>query len=137
MIDWLRALRAKKAAPLTGAPVVRRLKTYSAESGYVYQYWYAGHRAAERASEAGTDYVFEVSSDRKTYAQVAVFLAADVVASWERQNARTLAATEQYAIAKLALFRAFDERPDPDAMRFPVRISHNDVDAIAETLGWN
>ena len=45
MFDWL---RKKKDAPLTGAPAVRRQKTYSAESGYVYQYFYEGQRPAAR-----------------------------------------------------------------------------------------
>jgi len=43
MLNWL---RKKKEAPLTGAPAVRRQKTYSAESGYVYQYFYEGQRPA-------------------------------------------------------------------------------------------
>ena len=33
-----RSLFSRKDAPLAGAPAVRRLKTYSARSGYVYQY---------------------------------------------------------------------------------------------------
>ena len=35
---------SKKPLPLTGAPAVRRLKSYSAQSGYVYQYFYEGQR---------------------------------------------------------------------------------------------
>jgi hypothetical protein len=127
MIDWVRRLLGEKHAPLEGAPPVRRLKTYSAESGYVYQYFYEGHR--------GPEYVFRVSSDRKTYHAVAVVLAADVLAAWERDRSRELNAKEQYAVAKLALLQAFDERSRPEQMGRPVSIRPADIDAIAERLG--
>jgi hypothetical protein len=127
MIDWVRRMLGGKRAPLAGAPAVRRTKTYSAQSGYVYQYFYEGHRGAE--------YVFQVCSDRKRYFPVPVLLAPDVLDSWQRDRARELSSKEQYAVAKLALFQAFDERERPAQMAEPVRIRAADIDAIAETLG--
>jgi hypothetical protein len=123
---------SKKPAPLTGAPAVRRQKTYSAQSGYVYQYFYQGHRAS--SSERGTEYVFDVSSDRKTSLPVSVFVSDAVVENWQNQSGRILSATEQYAIAKMSLFQAFDERQTPEAMREGVRVSPGDVPAILATL---
>ena len=80
MFDWL---RKKQEAPLTGAPPVRRQKTYSAESGYVYQYFYEGQRAAERDGSAGAQYLFSVSSDRKSSGPVSVFLSEQALGSWQ------------------------------------------------------
>ena len=122
----------KKPAPLAGAPAVRRQKTYSAESGYVYQYFYEGHRPS--STEQGTEYVFDVSSDRKTSTPVSVLINDAAVASWQNESGRTLSATEHYAIAKMALFQAFDERESPEAMRATVHVAPNDVQAILAAL---
>ncbi len=65
---WLR----NKPEPLRGAPAVRRQKAYSAQSGYVYQYYYQGQRPS--SPEPGTEYVFDVSSDRRTSRPVSVFV---------------------------------------------------------------
>ena len=137
MIDWLRrlGLRKETLAPLTGAPVVRRLKTYSAASGFVYQYFYAGHRPGNTAGIPAIEFVFEVSADRKTSFPVSVLLKEESVAAWQREHSRDLNAAEQYAVAKLALFQAFDGRLNPAEARLPVHIRPADLDLIAETLG--
>ena len=128
----LSRLFGRKPAPLAGAPAVRRQKTYSAQSGYVYQYFYEGHRPS--SSERGTEYVFDVSSDRKTSSPVSVIIGDAALASWQNESGRTLSATEQYAIAKMALFQAFDERESPDAMREAVHVAPADVQAILAAL---
>jgi hypothetical protein len=131
MWGWLR----KKPAPLTGAPQVRRQKTYSAQSGYVYQYYYEGQREAARGRERGAEYVFAVTADRKSSFPVSVFVSADAVAAWEQRHGRSLTATERYALAKMALFGAFDQRENPGRMREEVRLQPADVEAILERLG--
>jgi hypothetical protein len=130
MFDWLR----KKEAPLSGAPAVRRQKTHSAESGYVYQYFYEGWRAASREGVAGTQFVFNVSADRKSSFPVSVFVADAAFGSWQREHARDLSSTERYAVAKLALFQTFDLRPDPAAMSEEVRITAEDVELFLATI---
>lgn len=125
----------KKQQPLTGAPPVRRQKTYSAQSGYVYQYYYEGHRPYNRDRDKGAEYVFDVSADRKTSRPVSVLLSDTAVEDWENRHGRTLPGSERYAIAKMALFQAFDERPDPAAMTADVRVRAADVEAILITLG--
>jgi hypothetical protein len=137
MIDWLRrfGLRKETPATLTGAPVVRRVKTYSASSGFVYQYFYAGHRSADSGRASATEFVFEVSANRKTSFPVSVLLEEESVAFWQREHSRDLNSTERYAIAKLALFQAFDERLNPDEARLPVHIRPADLDLIAGNLG--
>jgi hypothetical protein len=122
----------KAPAPLSGAPAVRRQKTYSAQSGYVYQYFYEGHRPA--VARGGTEYVFDVSSDRKTSAHVSVVVSDEALESWQRERGRKLSSSEQYAIAKMALFQAFDERENPDAVREAVHVDAGHVRAFLETL---
>ena len=130
----LRNLFGKKALPLTGAPAVRRLKSYSAQSGYVYQYFYEGQRPSS-AGESGTEYVFTVSADRKTYHPVSVLVGEGEVRAWKQAHGRELASTERYAVSKMALFQAFDERATPPLMKQEVRVRGTDMAAIIETLG--
>src|SRR5215471_7559985 len=109
----LRNFFSKKPQPLTGAPAVRRLKSYSAQSGYVYQYFYEGQRPFRSGGESGIEYVFTVSADRKTYHPVSVMVMEAALAAWEQTHERALSSTERYAIGKMALFQAFDERGTP------------------------
>ncbi|MSV29937.1 MAG: hypothetical protein EXQ52_14510 [Bryobacterales bacterium] len=131
MLKWF---RAAKEAPLKGAPSIRRQKTYSGQSGYVYQYFYEGCRAAERNSSSGTQYVFRVSSDRRTDANHSIFVAEAAVSAWEQANGRPLNSTERYAVAKLALFQAFDERPTPEDAKREVAVEAADVETFLATL---
>jgi hypothetical protein len=125
----------RKPDPLTGAPRVKRLKTYSAQSGYVYQYHYLGHRGARRKEGQGAEYVFDVSAGREEYRPVSVFVPARATASWEARKGRALIPAERYAIAKMALFQAFDERAEPGALSAGVLVRPADVDAILDVLG--
>jgi hypothetical protein len=131
----LRDFFAKKPLPLTGVPTVRRLKSYSAQSGYVYQYSHEGQRPFHGGGESGTEFVFTVSADRKTFHPVSVLVTEGALRDWELAHASTLSSTERYAISKLALFQAFDERAAPDLMKQNVRVRAADVAAIIETLG--
>ena len=130
MLNWFR----KKEAPLTGAPTVRRQKTHSAQSGYVYQYFYEGQRAAQRDGAPGTQYVFNVSADRKSSFPVSVFVGDEELDGWQREYERELGSTERYAVAKMALFQAFDEREAPAAMSEEVRVQAADVESILASL---
>jgi hypothetical protein len=124
MLAWLRRLgRREQPPPLAGAPAVRRLKTYSAASGYAYQYFYQGHR--------GNEYVFQVSADRRTYFSLAVLVSDAAL----QASPRELNSTERYAVAKMALFQAFDERAGPDQMRQPIQVRPEELAAIVAQLG--
>ncbi|MBV8052429.1 MAG: hypothetical protein JOZ80_14660 [Acidobacteriaceae bacterium] len=89
---------------------IRRMKTYTGEQGYVYQYYFVGKRAGNDL-EAGqnTEYIFDVTADRKTMFAVSVFLPTAVVDSWTRTHSRALTDAEQYGAVKMRLFKAFDE----------------------------
>jgi hypothetical protein len=131
----LRNFFSRKPLPLTGAPAVRRLKSYSAQSGYVYQYFYEGQRAFRSGGESGIEFVFTVSADRKEFHPVSVLVSENALLAWEQAHDHTLSSTERYAISKMALFQAFDERATPDLMKQEVRVRAADVSAINETLG--
>lgn len=113
---------------------MRRQKTHSAQSGYVYQYFYEGQRSASRDGAPGTQYVFNVSADRKSSFAVSVFVGDEAVEEWQGGHARQLSATERYAVAKMALFQAFDERDAPTMMSEEVRVQAPDVELILATL---
>lgn len=132
MFDWLK--KKPKEPPLAGAPAVRRQKTYSAESGYVYQYYYLGYRACERAAAPGVEYVFDVSADRKLWFPVPVFVSSSGLHFWQTAHGCELNSSEQYAVAKLSLLRAFDERAGPAAMTAAVQPTSEEIESILERL---
>jgi len=55
------------------------------------------------------EYVFDVTSDRKTTLRLAFFLPDEAVQRWATRHGRSLNDAEQYGAAKLRLFRAFDD----------------------------
>ena len=67
---------------------VRRVKSYSAANGFVYQYF--GLRILVRQSALET---------------------------WARSNGRALTSSEEYAVAKMRLFQAFDEGAVPPGLQ--------------------
>lgn len=89
---------------------IRRMKTYTGEQGYVYQYYFVGKRPA--AVDSSTEYVFDVTSDRKTTFSVSIFLPREALDSWTRSHGRSLTDAEQYAAVKMRLFQGFDEIED-------------------------
>ncbi|MBI3664944.1 MAG: hypothetical protein HY236_01765 [Acidobacteria bacterium] len=127
----------RKPAPsmaLRGAPSVRRQKTYSAQTGLVYQYFYEGHRASERTRRPGNEYVFLVSTDRKSNFPLTVFLPAATVESWQQLHGRKLSPTEQYAAVKMSLFETFDERADLGPANAEVEIDEEAIERLLATL---
>ena len=90
------------------------MKTYTAESGYVYQYYFVGKRGAlPKAPEApATEFIFDVTPDRKTMYAVSVFLKPEALAAWASAHKRGLTDTEQYAAAKMRLLLGFDQIED-------------------------
>lgn len=121
MWNWLKAF-APSRAPLSGAPQRRRIKTYSADTGYVYQYVYEGFR---RGND-GNEYVFAVTADRKNYVPVSVRITAAATPP-------DLSPTERYAVAKLALMRALDHRDLPQLSE-PIQPGLEEVGDILRQL---
>jgi len=75
----------------------------------VYQYQFQEVKSSRRGFRPGKDFIYLVSVDRKTMFPIGVFLSREAVDRWAKQNGRALSGTEEYAIAKMRLFRAFDK----------------------------
>ena len=92
---------------------VRRVKSYSAANGYVYQYcFYEVNRISHQGSPAG-EFVYAISADRKTTFSLSILVLRPALESWAQTNGRPLSSSEEYAIAKMRLFQAFDDGDVP------------------------
>ena len=86
-----------------------RVKSYSSDTGYVYQYYFYEAQQARRGLSSGREYVYMVSADRKTTFPIKVFVRQDALRRWCQATGRELTGTEEYAAAKMRLFQGFDE----------------------------
>jgi hypothetical protein len=118
------------------SPPLRRMKTYTAESGYVYQYVYVGKREAlrEAPESPATEFIFDVTRDRKTIFAISVFLGVAAVEAWAAAHGRKLTEPEQYAAAKMRLQRGFDEIGSVDLRQHPRHLSISS-EQLEELLG--
>jgi hypothetical protein len=112
---------------------IRRIKTYTGSQGYVYQYYFVGKRPSQ-LSEA-SEYIFDVTSDRKLTYAVCVFLARQVVVAWAEAHGRALTDSEQYAAVKMRLFRAFDEVEDMQAQGRNLQLDLQSLEESLASLG--
>lgn len=111
-----------------------RIKLYTAESGYVYQYFFVESRPVKRLwASRGTAFVFSASRDRKSYYAVEVTVEEVALEAWAVAHGRTLSDTEKYAVAKMRLFRAFDESPAEHLLR-RVRVDPANIESLLEPL---
>ena len=88
---------------------VRRVKSYSAADGYVYQYYFFEGNRAQRGACHGGEFTYVVSADRQSAFPFKIFVHQSALESWSAQNGRPLTSSEEYAVAKMRLFQAFDE----------------------------
>jgi hypothetical protein len=137
MLGWFKRKISSKQLPmpLEGAPEVRRQKTYQSQSGFVYQYYFAGSRRSSSALGPGFEFIFPTSSGPKQEFMAAVHISDAGVSEWERNKGRELLSKERYAIAKMALFAAFDGRSTVEEMREPVLAGATEVAEYLEQLG--
>ena len=122
---------------MSKVPAVRRLKTYTGAQGYVYQYYFVGERRAlpDDPEAPATEFVFDVTSDRKHTYAVSVLLPDSTVATWSKSHGRPLSEAEKYAAAKLRLFRAFDELDDMMTKGRRLTIDANLLEEALSSLG--
>ena len=113
---------------------VRRIKAYSAESGYVYQYQFQDVHPAKQGGAAGNEYVYYVSADRKSMFPIRIFVRRDALDQWTKQTGRVLTGTEEYAVAKMRLFQALDEVEDFATKRPDLVVDGANLGALLERL---
>jgi hypothetical protein len=117
---------------------IRRLKTYTGSQGYVYQYYFVGKRPAPASGGQESDaseYIFDVTSDRKLTYAVSIFLPHRVVAAWAEAHGRPLGDSEQYAAVKMRLFRAFDELEEMQAHGRQLQVDLQFLEESLPSLG--
>ncbi len=122
---------------LVSDKTIRRLKTYAGAQGYVYQYYFVGQRPAlaDDPEAPATEFVFDVTSDRKLTFAVSVFLQEKAASAWASTHGRLLTEPEQYGAAKLRLFRAFDELEDVKTQGRRLVIDIQSLEDALATLG--
>jgi hypothetical protein len=113
---------------------IRRMKTYTGSQGYVYQYYFVGKRPAPGNATA-TEYIFDVTSDRKTTFAVSVLVERAALSSWTETHGRAPTEAEEYAAAKMRLFQAFDEVEDMRAKGRNLLVDKAGLDIAFSTLG--
>lgn len=114
--------------------IVRRIKSYSADTGFVYQYQFHDAVPAERNGEPGNEYIYYVSADRKTMFPLKIFVGRAAREDCARRVGRALNGTEEYAVAKMRLFQAFDEAEDLAATRPELVVDSSNIETLLERL---
>ena len=111
-----------------------RVKSYSAATGYVYQYYFYEVEKSKRGSAAGTEYVYMASVDRKHVFPVRIFVRKDALEKWSARTGRQFTGTEEYAVAKMRLFQAFDEVEGFSAKTPDLLVDESNLDALLSQL---
>lgn len=115
----------------------RRMKAYTGQTGYVYQYYFVGRREALAADPEAPaiEYIFDATADRKQMFSVSVFVKRSALEAWQATHGRALTEPEQYAAAKLRLFQGFDEVPDMKEHGRRLAVAGDEVLGLLEQLG--
>jgi hypothetical protein len=114
---------------------VRRMKSYTGGQGYVYQYYFVGNRPAVEPGTPATEYIFDVTSDRKVTYAVSVLVESAALEAWAEAHGRTPTEAEEYGAAKMRLFRAFDEIEDMMTSGRQLRVGLAELEEAFGTLG--
>src|SRR4051812_3704166 len=109
------------------------MKTYTAETGLVYQYYFVGKRRA--LDGAASEFIFDVSSDRKMRFSVSVLLEDVALSEWRNSHGRALVDAEVYAAAKMQLHRSFDEKEDLFTEGRQLKVDAGALETFLASLG--
>jgi hypothetical protein len=117
---------------------VRRIKSYSAANGYVYQYYFFEVNRIGYEGEPAGEFIYAISADRKTTFGVRIIVLQSALEDWARANGRALTSSEEYAVAKMRLFQAFDEGAVPLAADAAAEVSlvvdRSNLEALLQLL---
>lgn len=114
--------------------VPRRVKTYSAATGYVYQYYFYEVKKSRHGNTPGTHYVYMVSVDRHEVFPLNIFVVNEALEKWSARAGQQLTGTEEYAVAKMRLFQAFDEVQGLGAKTADLLVDDANLDALLSEL---
>ena len=113
---------------------VRRVKSYSAATGYVYQYYFYEVEKSRRGPSLGTEYVYMVSVDRQRVFPLRIFVQQDALEKWSARTGQKLTGTEEYAVAKMRLFQAFDEIEGLAAQPPDLTVDNSNLETLLSQL---
>src|SRR5512133_3719069 len=113
---------------------LRRVKTYTAQTGYVYEYYFVGQREAKSAGTPATEYIFDVISDRRARYSISILVTSGALETWAGNHGRKLSSPEQYAAAKLRLQQGFDEISDMLAEGRTLDVSSSNIEGVLSPL---
>jgi hypothetical protein len=118
------------------ARIGRRYKVYAAETGTSYRYFFESQRHVVRpeGQGAGSDFTFAVTADQCLPFTLRVFVSKRALAAWQQSHGRELDANEQYAAAKMRLFRAFDELESLREQALGLVVDETNVEELLEPL---
>ena len=111
-----------------------RVKSYSAATGYVYQYYFYEVEKSKRGAAEGTEYVYMASVDRKHVFPVRIFVQKAAIENWSARTGREFTGTEEYAVAKMRLFQAFDEVEGLSAKTPDLLVDESNLDSLLAQL---
>jgi len=118
---------------------VRRVKSYSAADGYVYQYYFFEGNRAQRDGSPGGEFTYVISADRRSAFPFKIFVEQSALDAWAKLNGRPLTSSEEYAVAKMRLFQAFDEgsvqAPPGGKQRGEVLVDESNLEDLLGQLG--
>jgi hypothetical protein len=117
---------------------VRRVKSYSAANGYVYQYcFYEVNRIVDEEGSTG-EFIYAISTDRQSTFGLRILVRQAALQAWARENGRPLSTSEEYAVAKMRLFQAFDEGAVPltakEAATVSLIVDESNLDELLRSL---
>ena len=115
----------------------RRYKVYAAETGVSYKYFFDVRRRVVRpeGQGPGSDFTFVVAADQGPPFTLKVFVSDRSLAAWREAYGRDLDPNEQYAAAKMRLFRAFDEEERLSKQPLGLVVDESNVEELLEPLG--
>src|SRR6266851_3995844 len=82
--------RASNNPPMPRPDAVRRVKSYSAADGYVYQYYFFEGNRAQRGGSPGGEFTYVVTADRRATFSFKIFVMQSALDAWAKQNGRTI-----------------------------------------------
>jgi hypothetical protein len=114
----------------------RRYKSYAADTGISYQYFFDASRRVVRPENqgAGVDFTFVAIPDQHPPITVKVFVSDRASVAWREVHGRDLDLKEEYAAAKMRLFRAFDEEERLRLEETSLVVDEKNVEQILEPL---
>ena len=114
----------------------RRYKTYTAETGISYQYFFESRRRVTRPEGQGTgsDFTFVVTADQGLPFIVRIFVSERALNIWRETHRRELDSNEQYAAAKMRLFHACDEIEDLRSEAWTLLVDESNVENLLAPL---